>query len=215
MRTSQAVVDVAPDLARLEQSTVPETGEMTAGVSQAQSSRERDFARSEFSIAQGLEDRQPRRIGEPAEESRTHGHVDRRHHLSHWKNDSVAWALTRVVRADDPEYRVRTPLDSNDRYASGVLAGPRGPRGPLPTVVFSVPVRGAEGVPADVLVAHIDATDAFSTLLRTAAQELGSSRHAELAWPARLPSAPCSSDAEPAQVQDSRVSRSGRIATAG
>ena len=75
---------------------------------------------------------------------------------------------------------VRTPLDSNDRYASGVLAGPRGPRGPLPTVVFSVPVHGAEGVPSGVLVAHIDATDAFSTLLQTAAQELGSSGHAEL-----------------------------------
>ena len=75
---------------------------------------------------------------------------------------------------------VRTPLDSNDRYASGVLAGPRGPRGPLPTVVFSVPVHGAEGVPSGVLVAHVDATDAFSTLLQTAAQELGSSGHAEL-----------------------------------
>jgi len=99
-------------------------------------------------------------------------------------NGRVVWSLPadNLQAGTDlsSEPFVRTPLDNNDRYASGVLPGPRGPRGPEPTVVFSVPVRGAQGVPAGVLVAHIDATDAFSTLLQTAAQELGSSGHAEL-----------------------------------
>ena len=75
---------------------------------------------------------------------------------------------------------VRVPLDSGQRYASGVLPGPRGPRGPEPRVVFAVPVRGPRDVPGGVLIARIDATDAFSTLLQTSAQELGSSGHAEL-----------------------------------
>jgi signal transduction histidine kinase len=78
------------------------------------------------------------------------------------------------------ELYVRTPLASNQRYASGVLPGPRGPRGPQPMVVFAVPVRGAQGMPVGVLVARIDATDAFSGVLLSASQELGSSGHAEL-----------------------------------
>jgi signal transduction histidine kinase len=78
------------------------------------------------------------------------------------------------------ELFVRTPLDSNERYASGVLPGPRGPRGPEPRVVFAVPVHGAQGTPVGVLVARIDATEAFSGVLLAAAQELGSSGHAEL-----------------------------------
>jgi signal transduction histidine kinase len=79
----------------------------------------------------------------------------------------------------DADY-VSHPLETGQRYASGVLAGPPGARGPQARVVFSVPVRDARSAISGVLVARLDATDALFQVMVAAAQQLGASGHAEL-----------------------------------
>jgi two-component system, OmpR family, sensor kinase len=75
---------------------------------------------------------------------------------------------------------VSAPLASGQRYASGVMAGPPGARGPQPRVMFSVPVRDTRGAIQGVLVARLDPSDALFQVMVTAAQQLGPSGHAEL-----------------------------------
>src|SRR5206468_6124491 len=66
------------------------------------------------------------------------------------------------------------------RYASGILPGPPGPRGPQARVVFAVPVHDSHGAMVGVLSARLDVTDALFRVMVNASQQLGTSGHTEL-----------------------------------
>jgi signal transduction histidine kinase len=93
----------------------------------------------------------------------------------------VVWSEPQGVREQgqdlSAELYVQGPLVTGQRYASPAFPDPDTRR---PTVVFSVPVRGADGALTGVLAASLDTTDSLFQVLVTASSELGTSGHAEL-----------------------------------
>ena len=91
-----------------------------------------------------------------------------------YSEPSDALALGQDLSA---EAYVNQPLVTNQRYASPAFADPSTLQ---PTVVFSVPVRGADGTPTGVLGASLDVSDSMFRVLMSAAGEIGEGGHAEL-----------------------------------
>ena len=91
-----------------------------------------------------------------------------------WSNPPHALGLGQDASG---EAYVREPLVTGFRYTSPAFADPDTLH---PTAVFSVPVRGADGRPAGVLAASLDATDPMFGVLASAADQIGVGGHAEL-----------------------------------